>query len=483
MQTLNDPLAEHPRLASVRAGRVLGIGVALLVLLGTIRAESFGLFAGYIVVLAAAALPSFLWIRAGAIGIPMFPVIAAAHIPYFAVPLVSGNQNIAAYTDWDLVRAAFTVALYLVIATLVWHRLARRSGSSLDSRHGDLTRVVRLIFVGIAMGLAFHITILSGSFGWMGSFYGVVRSLVITFCTIACFLTGVTRAQGGLQGSTFVMAIVGIALIIILAWTSLFLVGGTVYGLAAIFGYVIVSRRIPWRFVALILAVVSVLHSGKGDMRTRYWLEDANYGSGISVTGIPAFVAEWGVAGIKAIASGEVANSALERASLLQMLLKTQTEAPDLVPFLDGETYAMAPSILVPRFIDSSKPASQIGMDLLNIHYGLLTIEDAAVTAIGWGLLAEAYANFGYWGVIGIAIALGALCGGLALWSTDREVVSIPTLMSITAMMVLINLELDFIQVCSILFQGMAAVLIFFAIYGWFVIRPQRRASGIALRY
>jgi hypothetical protein len=118
-------------------------------------------------------------------------------------------------------------------------------------------------------------------------------------------------------------------------------------------------------------------------------------------------------------------------------------------------------------------------MDLLNIHYGLLTAEDAAATAIGWGLVAEAYANFGYLGVIGIALILGALCGEFQSWSRNATIMSLPTLTSIALMMTLINVELDFIQVCSILLQSIASVLIFLAALRWFAIRrsPHTRSG------
>jgi hypothetical protein len=43
---------------------------------------------------------------------------------------------------------------------------------------------------------------------------------------------------------------------------------------------------------------------------------------------------------------------------------------------------------------------------MLTVNYGLQTIEQTASTSIGWGLLPEAYANFGYIGIAGLAVAL-----------------------------------------------------------------------------
>ena len=64
--------------------------------------------------------------------------------------------------------------------------------------------------------------------------------------------------------------------------------------------------------------------------------------------------------------------------------------------------------MLVPRFINPEKQVSQYGMSLLNIRYGLQTQEETQKTAIGWGLLTESFANFGYLGVIGVGFCWGS---------------------------------------------------------------------------
>jgi hypothetical protein len=480
---MSSVISRYRRISSLAPGRSLAIAAAALVLLGFVRADSFSQLVAYLIVLAMSLLPSAIWVRTGTLGIPVFPVVALAHIPYYAIPVVSGNENIAPYSSEQVMSAAITVALYLGCATAAWALLAQRgSRRAFDPGHGYRANVVRLIFIGLGVGLGFQIALLSGLMGSVGSFFGVLRTVALISCTIACFLAGVMRAELTLRGPAFVAAIIGIGANILFAWASLFLVGGVIFTLAYAFGYVIVSRRIPWLGLLAAIVVVGILHSGKGEMRARYWYEDTNYGSAVSVLQIPAFLAEWVGVGIRTIAEGEVANSALERASMMQMLLIAEDRTPDSVDYLRGATYAMLPSILVPRFIDSDKPASQVGMDMLNVRYGLLTVEGASVTAIGWGLVAEAYANFGYWGVAAVGAAIGLLCGALAWWSADKEVVSVPTLMSIATMMTLINVEVDFIQVVSAILQALGAVVIFLLLYGWLVIRQQQRERLALLR-
>jgi hypothetical protein len=222
-----------------------------------------------------------------------------------------------------------------------------------------------------------------------------------------------------------------------------------------------------------------VLHAGKAQMREKYWLQDANFGGVTSVLQVPALGAEWIAAGLGAIATGESTETALDRASLLQMVMRVQRDTPDYIDFLYGETYAFLPSVLLPRFIDPEKPASQVGMNLLNVHYGLLTADETAITAIGWGLIAEAYANFGYIGVIAMALVVGLCCGALAAWCDGAPPISLPTLISIAALIVLMNLEADFTGLALSLLQSMVSVVIFMSIYNA-VARHQAKRALVA---
>ena len=188
------------------------------------------------------------------------------------------------------------------------------------------------------------------------------------------------------------------------------------------------------------------------------------------------------LAGIDGIVTGNAEATVVDRASLIQMILLVQSVTPEQIEFLGGETYALLPSILVPRFIDAGKPASQVGMDLLNIRYEVLTAEGTATTAVGWGLIAEAFANFGYWGVVGMAIFVGVLCGALAAWSAHAEITSVPALASIATMMVMENVEADFIQVASTLVQSLASVLIFSTLYRWYAVPRTERPGKEAAR-
>jgi hypothetical protein len=72
--------------------------------------------AAYFCVAVPAFVPLFLWLRAGALGIPVLPAISALFFIYYALPLLRSEINV--YGSEELVRAAVMVGSFLVAAAL-----------------------------------------------------------------------------------------------------------------------------------------------------------------------------------------------------------------------------------------------------------------------------------------------------------------------------------------------------------------------------
>ena len=160
--------------------------------------------------------------------------------------------------------------------------------------------------------------------------------------------------------------------------------------------------------------------------------------------------------------SGETSASdpgLLERTSLLHLVLLVQSTTPDSIPYLDGETYAILPSTIIPRFLDPEKTANQSPLRLLSIRYNLESAYDPS-TSIGWGLIAEAYANFGRLGVIVIGAIIGGICGALMRLSIGASTMSSPMLVTIASTAVLMNLEATFANLLTALAQSAAAAFV-----------------------
>ena len=414
----------------------------------------------YMLVTIVCAVPCVLWISAGTPGVPLLPPICIMSLVYYALPVVRKNAHIADFESSEILSGAITVALFIVAATTSWWLLLVRNVPErrIDAREVfSERRLIQVIFVGLASGIVFYVATYSGWVEWLGPSFGLFRSVMITVTTAACFLLGYARARGSLRGRNWAIAVGSLSLIILLSWISLFLVFGLIMCLAAVLGYVITSKRVPWRFLSAVLPVIIILHAGKGDMRDKYWSPNTNFSAQLSVFDMPALIAEWVGDGLVEIREGST-ESAIDRASLLHVLLQVQRMTPSYVPFFDGESYALLPQMLVPRFLDPDKIASQAAMDLLNIRYGFLTAEETKKTAAGWGLVAEAYANFGRFGVIGVGFLLGLFCGLIERWSFGAAIISLPTFVAVITMLQLINLEADAASLLTTLFQSIVSV-------------------------
>ena len=459
-----------------RALRALGVGAVLAILLGIFRTETAADFLAYLVVILVALVPALLWVRSGTTGIPVLPTFAALHIFYFALPILNSDEVLEGYSQAGIVRAAGTVSLFLAAATLASSWASRRPGRAQQVRADIFSdkQMVTFLFLGLVIGATYHAAVISGELGWLGTWFGLLRSITSTALVVSCYFLGVARARGLLRKAPWALACAGLSFNVALSWSSLFLVGGAAYILAAALGYIVTRKRIPWLAVVLVFVVVNILHAGKAEMRTKYWEQGQSVNRISSLVQLPEVAMEWFAAGLKELGSDAERRSALDRTSLLPLLLRAQQLTPQYVDYLRGETYALLPGMLVPRFLSPNKTRSQAGMDLLNIRYGFLTVEGVASTAIGWGLIAEAWANFGYWGEILIGLFVGALAGALTRWSAGASAVSRPTLLAIAAMIALLNLEADLAGLVTTLLQSFAAVFIFLGIFRVFA--PHKRA-------
>ena len=163
----------------------------------------------------------------------------------------------------------------------------------------------------------------------------------------------------------------------------------------------------------MVLLVASILHPGKFSMRELYWGPDR---PAFRLTTLPQFYIDWfrngfdhftAMTGLsQAPPREDEVSSLFERSGTLHMLLLVQQKSPNEVPFLNGITYEPIPRLLLPRFLDDDKGISHAGNVLLTVNYGVQTIEQTRGTSIGWGLVPEAYANFGYLGVASLAVVL-----------------------------------------------------------------------------
>jgi len=446
----------------------------------------------YLCVAVPVLVPMFLWVNYGAFGIPVLPVVAALYYLYYALPLLIGD-TLQIYEPSELIWATLSVGAFLAAASLaVWPFLGaprRKAGPApvhRASRYQSIKQrsfrnialaedLYRLIFLGLIAGTIFNAAVAAGKLGFLGNLTGAVRACVIPLTYVACYLTGYARGAGLLTGRRWLFACGSFLALTVFSMSNLFLVGGAMNIAAIMLGYVLATKRLPWLGIVTVFAVLSILNAGKYSVREAYWARNSQSVQNASLGQLPGMLVDWFVEGVSNVGSPSTLKrpTLLERTSLLHMVLAVQEATPKVIPYLEGETYAMLPEMLVPRFVDPEKIESQAVLNLLSVRYGRETAENTAKTTIGWGMVAEAYANFGNLGVVAVGAVFGVLCGFLMRLSATAGPTSIAMLIAIASTLTLCNVEGDFSYIMVTLFQTIVGVCVFAAL-------PRLRARRFA---
>lgn len=428
------------------------------VVLSYIGAESIENWACATIIELAAFYPVYVWARRDVLGMPIMPAFGMVTLVYYGLPFVTNHPGLLDYDFSEKWFAASTVATVIVLMTIVWSAIARSAGPR--------TREIRTLLpekgaVGILIGclvagISFQSDLIFYLISTSSEVVGVVRAILLTLGLVSIFSLSYLLGAGALSGTPRYFFLACAVVFISYEAVSLYLISAAQYSFAAALGYFLGSGRVPWRLLASVLSLLVVLQAGKGDMRLKY-------SEGGEAEFAPAnaieLIKDWLSTGVRNLlvpkpVSDEDPVPLIQRASLMHILLKTQTEAPDKVSYLNGSTYLQIPLLVVPRVIWPDRPNTSETLVQLNEHYGLLTREDAERTSIGWGMIAEANANFGFPGCVGLALVLGTLLG-LAQREFGRfPVLSARGVAGLLILTTLTNVEASMAQFLTILAQS-----------------------------
>jgi hypothetical protein len=410
---------------------LLGLAVAYLFFSGNPGALAFAYIA------AGSAIALRVW--AGlAIGVPLLPMLVIQQLVINGLPILSNHDILRQYPAEFIASAGLQVLVFALALIGGW-RLALQMIQPADGRAYVLVGIDRDGVAGLSrlgFGLVGGATLFlvlqsldlsnfifellpSGS-------YPIVGAVTAAASASGFFLLSMILGSGDMApvSRTFFWAIM--ALNCMISASSLLLSSAAVVIASVIIGLFWSRGQLPWRFIVVVMCMLSFFNSGKYEMRGRYWQspdEEAPPASGL--TQLPAFYAEWTQAGFKSLTGGgddedpatlaarqgrgaKGEQSLFDRLNNLQNLLFV-IDATEVgkVPPIDGKTYAIIPPLLVPRILWPSKPRTHEGQIQLNVHFGRQDLQSTITTYIAWGMLAEAYGNFG-------AIK-GALLVGLAM--------------------------------------------------------------------
>lgn len=387
-------------------------------------------------------LPAWLWATRRAFGFPLVPAIALYDVIWFGTPILRGHEVVDSFSPPEILAAAAAESGFLLTICAVWYLLCRRLRTpppkirTLGTRPAHQKRLIRLAFVALALSTTFMMIVQAGEWWTVvrhlprGSGPALQSALRLAGI-LSCFLLALALGSGVLGMAQRIL--LGALLLVYLSSQTLGLYLAPLIPVAAalVGGYSLATGRIPWKALVPAILVLNLLHIGKDGMREKYW---RIYGSDYLECwplGYPERYAEWFDYGLAALAgesekvdmheADSNKGDMLDRMSLLQMLLLAQSMAPSEVTFLHGESYSRGFGALVPRLLWPNKPSPHAGQALLNVHFRRQTVSETTETYIAWGMLAEAWANFGWLGVPALGLFLGLIFGGVG-----RSTIGVP---------------------------------------------------------
>ncbi|HEY9250899.1 MAG TPA: hypothetical protein VIO38_17280 [Rariglobus sp.] len=443
------------------------------------------------------------WQNAG-IGLPLLPLLAMQHLAVYGIPLVNRNDTIVRYAESLVDDAGLEVLILLAASSAAWRfgmqvfRPAPPTAYALRVFAIEGNKVLNRI------GIALIIT--SAGYELLSSLHliGIVMAVLpagtqsIAMAIIGSagmsgyFLVAMFIAGGEARPSTRTIFWSILVLHLILLTSSILLssviniVGAVVIGL--FWG----SGRMPRRFLLVCTVVLSFLNVGKFEMRERYWGAGGQVSTNVNLTGLPAYYWEWcGYSVDKLVGyeepsgnkSEEKAQTMLARMDNMQNLLYVSDKVVnEKKPVLGGETYSLIPPLLIPRIFWPEKPRSHEGQALLNVHYERQTRADTFSTYVAWGLLPEAYGNFGpVWGAVILGVVLGFMFAWLENATAAKPLLSLEGMVTFA---VLIGFASSFEMVSSVLvtalFQSIVTISVACLpfVQNMLVVRPEEDAEA-----
>ncbi|ATC65698.1 hypothetical protein CMV30_18055 [Nibricoccus aquaticus] len=357
-------------------------------------------------------VPAWRWAKSGSTSLPVFEVLLFITANTYAFPLLNGHEELLRYSIEDVTNTALQVILFQISAIVVHAMVPTRPGRGAFWQEEVIGPTLsRWVEHGMTISTAY--VIISTFTDWIPSSFGsVLRAVFFGIGIICTFITSRRLGQGSLSPGEKLMFFLNLFAQSVAIGATLVLVQAISTILLALVGYVSASGRVPAVVTVVVFGTLAILHNGKSEMRAIYWTPQEQHLPPAST--LPQFYSTWFQHGLALSESepggkNKMTSKLIERTSLLHILCLVVSNSPQPNPYLEGETYGYIPGQFVPRFFWPEKPPGHVSTSRLSVYYGLQTEEETHRTTIGFGMVAEAYANFGFFGVIGIAAFLAAL--------------------------------------------------------------------------
>ena len=410
-----------------------------------------------LIIFALSAVPSLLWARSGGSRFPVFETILILCAGAYAMPVLNAREQLANYSSDVITRAGLTVILYQLSAIITYLSVRGQPGRSQFWRESIITsQVEKLIVYGLLTSTAYI---------WISTFTtwvprdleSVLRAVFYGVSILCTFVTAQRWGRGEMTQTEKTVLLCTLIPQLIFMCVGLILIASISLLGIALLGYLSGGKRIPWLVIGVTFAIIAVLHTGKTRMREKYWEQHL---PAPTMSELPAYFSEWVEFGLQPTSGDKtVSQKMLERTSLMHILCLIVDYTPARQDYLYGKTYGHVLPQLIPRLFWPDKPRSHIATYELGIYYGLQQEEDNATTTIAFGLLTEAYANFGLAGAILLGVFWGYSLKKLQIWSTFSPMFSFAGLFMVLLTAWAFNAELTMAAWVSSLEQAVIVVL------------------------
>ncbi len=367
------------------------------------------------------AIPALLWAKNRSTWFPAFEITQLTCVAFYAIPLLNSHRELAIYRSESVAEAAGLVIAYLAAANLAFFsqrnpvRASRWANTSLVP-----DEMLRYLPIGLLLNtvyLYFDIFTTLISYDIAGS----VRALFFGLGIVSTFVLSRLWGLGQLDHRIRGFFVLNLAAQIVFLLSQLYLVRAISILALGLIAYSAARRRVPWLLLGISLPILALLHTGKSEMRRVYWEEKR---PAPTLGELPAYFSEW--VGYSLDTKDEEAKvarsgSLFERASLIQMLCMSVDRVPELKPFLNGESYVDIPALVIPRIIWPDKPSSLMANVRLGVHFDLINPDEPFKVSIAFGMIAEAYINFGIFGPPILGLILGALFKRVAILASGAQ--------------------------------------------------------------
>jgi len=414
------------------------------------------LFLG-LVIFALSALPSLLWARAGGSRFPVFEAILILCASAYSLPVLNAREQLSLYTSEVITRASLTVIIYQLSGIIVYRLTRGIPGRSRFWRESLITnQVERLMVYGLTLSAAYMaISVLTT---WIPrELESVLRAVFFGISILCTFVSAQRWGRGEMTSTEKTVMLATVIPQLILMSVDLVLISAICQLGIGLLGYLSGGKRIPWLAILIAFPILAVLHTGKTRMRDKYWTQEAPRPTATQLVG---YFGEWIDYGLEPTSGDKtVSQKMLERTSLMHLLCLIIDNTPERQDYLYGATYRHVLPQLIPRFFWPEKPRSHVATYELGIYYGLQREEDTATTTIAFGLVTEAYANFGLFGAVLLGSFWGFTLKKLQIWSTFSPMFSFAGLLMVLLTAWAFNSELTMAAWLSSLEQAVIMVI------------------------